>query len=129
MKVIKEFQITKDFLSANPDTVFVFGDNLYRVGNGGAALLRDHKQSYGFITKQSPFSNDNSFYTISEYKKIFAIEVWKLRELIKLNPDKIFLITKLGAGIANKFKIWENIIKPSLPRHLSEFKNVYLLWE
>lgn len=52
MAKYENFIVTKQFLDNNPNAIFVFGDNLLRVGYGGAAILRDHPQTYGFITKK-----------------------------------------------------------------------------
>jgi len=56
--------ITESFLNENPNTIFVFGDNLKRIVCGGAAALRYHKQSYGFITKKYPLMMMVHFITL-----------------------------------------------------------------
>ena len=104
--------ITEEFLKDNPNCIFVFGDNLLRKGYGGAAKLRDCINSYGFITKKYPNNFNSSFYTKEEYLSVFEEEKEKLIYLIENNPDKIFLVSKLGGGLANKFHIYEDIIKP-----------------
>lgn len=52
MATYNDFIVTKEFLDQNPNAVFIFGDNRRRLGYGGAASLRDHPQTYGFITKK-----------------------------------------------------------------------------
>ena len=121
--------MTEGFLNSNPKTVFVFGDNTIRQGYGGAAILRDHPQSYGFITKKYPDNEDESFYQPNEYAGIFFDELVKLREEIKEEPFKTFYISQLGGGLANKYNIWEKIIKNGLEKNLQEFPNVVFLWE
>ena len=118
--------ITKEFLRENPDVIFVFGDNLIRKGKGGAAALRDEPNTYGFITKKYPNNKDESFYGIWEYKLVFKVEMILLIDLIISNPDKTFLITKLEAGLANRYHIYEKIIKPGL-KMLKAYDNVVLL--
>lgn len=120
--------ITKEFLDSNPNIMFVFGDNLQRVGRGGAAILRDHPQSYGFITKKAPTHNLCDYYTPSEYKATFALECYKLAELAKQNPDKIWLISKVGAGLANQFGIFEKIIEPEIKNKFRDISNIVFLW-
>jgi len=122
-----EKQITKTYLQNNPNHVFVFGDNLLRVGKGGAATLRDELNSYGFITKKAPNNNDNSFYRPEEYQEIFDDELNKLKNIIQTNPNKLFLISKLGGGLANKYNIFEKIIQPGL-EELKQFNNVQFLF-
>jgi len=120
--------ITKEYLDRNPNLVFVFGDNTDRVGMGGAAVLRYHPQSLGFVTKIHPDNEETSFYTPSNYLDKYLIEIQKLRDEITNNPDKIFLITKLGAGLANAYGIWDKIIEPTIKILLSDFQNVEFLW-
>ena len=116
--------IDKTFLRSNPNYIFVFGDNQLRIGHGGAAKLRDEPNTYGFITKKEPNMLDQSFYRPNEeYQKIFQEELSKLITLVINNPNKVFLITKLGAGLANKYGIREQIIEPGL-KILEQYKNV-----
>ena len=120
--------MTKEFLDSNPKAVFVFGDNTIRQGYGGAAILRDHPQSHGFITKKYPDNEDESFYQPKEYAGVFFDELITLREKIQEEPFKTFYISQLGGGLANKYKIWENIIKKGIEKNLQEFSNVVFLW-
>jgi hypothetical protein len=121
--------ITEDFLDKNPSAIFVFGDNTLRQGYGGAAVLRDHPRAYGFITKKYPNNDDGSFYHPKEYASIFFDELVKLKEKIQDDPFKTFYISQLGGGLANKYKIWELIIKDGLEKNLKSFLNVILLWD
>jgi hypothetical protein len=129
MAEYKNFIMTKEFLDSNPKAIFVFGDNTIRKGYGGAAILRDHPQSYGFITKKYPDNEDESFYQPKEYAIVFFDELVKLREKIQDDPFKKFYISQLGGGLANKYNIWEKIIKSGLEKNLQEFTNVVFLWE
>ena len=52
MAVYKNIHISLDFLDSTPNAYFIFGDNLTRKGNGGAAKLRVHPHAIGFITKK-----------------------------------------------------------------------------
>ena len=119
--------ITQKYLQDNPDHIFVFGDNLLRKGKAGAARLRDLPNFCGFITKKYPNNETKSFYKPEEYKAIFAIEIDRLICKIERETNKFFLISKLGSGLANKFHIWEKIIKPGL-MCLKIYKNVKFLW-
>ncbi len=119
--------ITKEYLRENPDHIFVFGDNLLGKGHGGAAALRDEPNSIGFITKKAPDNNDKSFYRPVEYKLIFEQELDGLIDYIKTQPEKTFLITQLGSGLANRYKIWEKIIQPGI-ECLRQYPNVKFLF-
>lgn len=120
-------KITEQFLDTHPQYIFVFGDNLKRLGTKGAAQLRGHKQAYGFLTKKAPHYQDSAYYTVEEYKTIFEKELLLLLDKIKNNPDKIFLISKLGSGLGNKYGIYESIIESGLKEFASKHKNVVLL--
>jgi len=121
-------KITKEYLRKHPDHIFVFGDNFQRMGYGGAASLRDEPNTYGFITKKYPDYDNGSYYTVDEYKLTYITEIIRLKYEIKKKTDKIFLISKLGAGLANKYHIFEKIIEPNIKKDLLEFKNVRFLW-
>jgi hypothetical protein len=120
--------ITEEFLEQNSNSYFVFGDNLQRWGYGGAAALRDHPHAIGFITKKFPNSKDESFYKPEEYSQIFFEELDKLKKLIERQPDKTFYISQLGGGLANKYFIWQKLIRHNLVRELEKFENVVFCW-
>lgn len=119
--------ITEEYLDANPSCIFVFGDNLIRKGTGGAAKLRHHPQTYGFITKKYPNNASDSFFNVPEYRQVFETELAKLVDNIIENPNKVFLISKLGGGLANKYRIFEEVIQPGL-QCLKKYPNVKFLW-
>ena len=127
MQIIPETTITREFLRNNPNIIFVFGDNEGRFGYGGAAALRDEPNTYGFVTKKDLGEAEPNF-TPDEYISVFVDEALKLRRKIAENQDKMFYISRLGAGLANKFKIWEEVILPVLPRVLKDLDNVIFLW-
>jgi hypothetical protein len=129
MAKYQDIQITKYFLDRNPNVYFIFGDNLERKGYGGAAKLRDHPHSFGFITKKFPDNRDTSFYHVEEYKEVFFEELYRLAKIVEKRPEKTFYISQLGGGLANRYLIWENLIKENLVRTLSKFDNVVFCWE
>jgi hypothetical protein len=129
MSKYQDIEITEDFLDKNPDTYFVFGDNLERQGYGGAAKLRDHPHAIGFITKKFPDNKDESFYKPEEYSTVFFEELTKLKIIIQKYPKKVFYISQLGGGLANRYKIWEKLIRHNIVRSLSSFENVTFCWD
>lgn len=129
MALYRNININEKFLNETPNAIFVFGDNLERKGNAGAAILRNHSRSYGFITKKFPSNFDNSFYTPSEYSSVFFEELKKLEEKVKFNRKNVFYISKLGAGLANKFRIWELLIQHNLTLALEKYNNVVFCWD
>jgi len=128
MASFKELQITWQFLDNNPSSYVVFGDNLQKCGKGGAAVLRDHPHALGFITKKFPDNNDGSFYRPEEYQPIFDEQLEKFVKLVKANPTKTFYFTKLGAGLANRYQIWEKVINNKLVKTFEKFENVIFCW-
>ena len=122
-------EVTEKFLDENTNIMFVFGDNLSRMGKGGAAKLRHHPQSWGFITKKYPSNKDSSFYEVEEYKPIFKAEMELLKaKLMETEHTHTWLISPVGSGLANKYHIWEEIIKPEMDKELILFPNAIRLW-
>jgi len=118
-----EILVTAEYLNQHPNFRFVFGDNLVRKGTGGAAKLRGHAQSVGFITKKYPNQLDKSFFTVEEYLPVFRRELQLLIDLIRTSPGLIFLICPLGSNLANRFGIWEAIIRRGLLEGLAPYYN------
>ena len=129
MATYNDFIVTKEFLDKNPNAVFIFGDNRRRLGYGGAASLRDHPQTHGFITKKSPDNLDESFFRPESYHIDFTVQSIELQLIIEKNPDKIYYISQLGGGLANRYKIWEKVCKPRLEKYFSGYDNVIFLWD
>jgi hypothetical protein len=129
MAIYKNIEITKEFLDKHPKAYFVFGDNLERKGHGGAAKLRDHPHTFGFITKKFPDNNDSSFYRPEEYSPIFFEELAKLKKIVITHTKKTFYISKLGAGLANRYRIWEMLIQHNLTLALEPHDNVVFCWK
>jgi len=127
--IYKNIEITEKFLQLNPNAYFVFGDNLERRGLGGAAALRHNPHALGFITKKFPDNKDNSFYDVTDYHDVFFEEINKLKRIIKSKPDKTFYISKLGSGLANRYHIWEKLIRKNLVKTFENFDNVIFCWE
>lgn len=125
---MKDTIIDREYLRSHTNEIFVFGDNLVRVGRGGAAILRDETNTYGFITKKRPDHMDDSYYKPLEYRPIFYSELDKLIETIKDNPSYTYLISRLGGGLANKYRIFEEVIQDGL-QVLKTFPNIRFLFE
>jgi hypothetical protein len=128
MGIYRDITITHEILDSEPNSYFVFGDNLIHQGHGGAAALRDHPHAIGFITKKYPDDLTESFYKPEEYSPIFFEELKKLKTVIEKRPDKKFYISQLGGGLANRFRIWDKLIRHNLVRSLEKFDNVVFCW-
>jgi len=121
-------KITLKYLREHKDHIFVYGDNAIHKGCLGAAQFRYEPNSYGFITKKYPRTDASAFYRPSEYNSVFDKEVKRLIAFIENNKDKTFLLTPIGSGLANKFKIWERVVLPGVEK-LRKYKNVIFTWE
>lgn len=120
--------ISKSYLRDHPNEIFVYGDNLQRTGKGGAAIFRSEPNTHGFITKKFPSYHDSSFFHPEEYKSIFEKEFLKLEKVIVDNPDKKYLISRIGGGLAGRFGIFEKVILPRIV-DLKKYQNVEFLFE
>lgn len=120
--------IDKKYLRKNTDHIFVFGDNSMRTGRGGAAYLRNEPNTYGFVTKKYPSTADSAYYRPEEYAAIFEYEFKRLENFIKQDPFHLFLISKIGSGLANKYGIWESVIRPKI-FELRKYENVSFLFD
>lgn len=129
MAVYKNIEITFQFLDENPKSYVIFGDTLQKDGKCEVAKLRTHPHSIGFITKKFADNDETSFYRPEEYSPVFFEELKKLKTLVQRNPSKTFYITKLGSGLANRYRIWELLIHHNLVLALENFDNVVFCWE
>jgi hypothetical protein len=67
MQVKKLKRYTVDVVRENPDCVFIFGDNLLGIGQGGQAIIRNEPNAHGIPTKKAPSMSSKSFFSDSEY--------------------------------------------------------------
>jgi len=121
--------IDEAFLASHPEARFVFGDNLQRAGLAGGARLRHHPQSVGFCTKKNPGMKPQDFFKPEEYRPLFFDYLDQLENIISANQQLVFYISRVGAGLANRYRIWELLIKPNMERELSRYNNVVFCWE
>lgn len=123
--------ISFEYLKTHPNHILVFGDNTKRYGTGGMAKFRNCPNTYGFITKKVPNMEDESFYKPEEYSLVYKKEMKKLQKYILDNQDKTFLISPIGSNLANKYGIWEEVIRPNIFKDIDglNVKNVVMLFE
>ena len=63
MPVERQEWITREDLRANPDKVYVFGDNVERRGYGGQAKeMRGEPNAIGVVTKWAPSMDPKAFF-------------------------------------------------------------------
>lgn len=60
--------ITREYIRANPDWIFLFGDNLVQRGFGGqAAAMRGEPNAVGIPTKKRPSYSPDAFFIDTEF--------------------------------------------------------------
>lgn len=112
MKILKTTDFyTKKLLRSHPTKLFVFGDNLMRVGKGGQAAIRDEENAQGVATKASPTTHPKAFfYDASLHHHIGEVmnDLELLREMVNY-PEQFDAIVipftdegeiSLGTGLA-----------------------------
>ena len=124
-----QYRITSDLVkSLAPDEVFVFGSNLAGSHGGGAARAAYNK--FGAIWGQGVGMQGQSYAipTMQGGVETIAPYVDEFIEYARNHPEKKFLVTEIGCGIAGftpeeiapLFKDAEDIENISLPRRFWE---------
>lgn len=103
-KVIRQKWIKRNDVVANPGTLFVFGDNMERVGLGGqAGAMRGEPNSVGVPTKWSPGMQPRDFFSDSDLPVIRPVldkEFAKLMRHLAAGGDVVIPADGLGTGLS-----------------------------
>ena len=67
--VVQEAWYSIEQCKANPRSIYVFGDNLLRVGEAGQASIRSCNNAIGIATKKKPSMLKSSFFSDNEYDR------------------------------------------------------------
>ena len=126
-----KIEIQKEWFSvaqceANPNKLYIFGDNDLRKGKGGQAIIRDCENAFGIPTKRKPSMEEDSFYDDSVFntpKEFLSLEIYnqytELFEsvcvdiLYKMRGYEVVVLPAdgLGTGLAQMDKkapkLWE----------------------
>lgn len=102
--LITQHRIYRIDLRNNPDVLYVFGDNVERVGLGGqAGEMRGEPNAIGVATKWTPAMNDRAFFTDAEYemtKSIIAHDMKPLLDAAMLQKPIVFPADGIGTGLS-----------------------------
>lgn len=93
--------ISREYVRANPDKLFLFGDNLEQRGFGGqAAAMRGEPNTIGIPTKKSPSYADGAFFTDYELEQNKASIDLAFAKLAKatMNVTRVIVIPENGLG-------------------------------
>ena len=96
--------ITRQDLRNNPDTYYVFGDNVMRIGLGGQAReMRGEPNAIGVVTKWAPGMEESDFFNDNDHKEFapFIIaDINAIFELYKTGHTIVFPSDGLGTGLS-----------------------------
>lgn len=92
--------ITREYVRANRDKLFLFGDNLERRGFGGqAAAMRGEPNAIGIPTKKSPSYRDDAFFSDDEFEQNKASIDAAFAEIKRAITDSIRVIVIPSDGL------------------------------
>lgn len=110
IKVIRgssDFKIYRSNIIMQPKSLFLFGDNMARVGYGGqAAEMRGEVNSIGIVTKRTPDALNKSAYIydtdpdIEFIKGIINIDFLRVQYYLDKGDYDKLIIPALGTGLA-----------------------------
>ena len=109
--------ITRQDLQNNPDTLYVFGDNIVEKGFGGQAKeMRGEPNAIGIPTKMFPGNNPQDFFSDNDYIMVLstiAIKAKILFDHLNNDDDVVWPEDGIGTGLADLKNrspfIWELI--------------------
>ena len=119
---------TPQLLKANPEKIYVFGDNLIKKGTGGQACIRNLPNAFGVPTKRLPNNENESFFSDQEDEKEAVLV--SLRELYILRmkgKEIVFPSSFIGTGRAllslRSPKLWIELTNV-LDRHFFDVQGI-----
>jgi len=96
--------ITRAMLRAAPTTLFVFGDNMARAGNGGQAYeMRGEPNAVGIPTKWRPSMHEDAFFCDRDLPKVLdvVVPIWeRLTHHLAAGGEIIWPEDGIGTGRA-----------------------------
>lgn len=99
-----EKRITRAMLRAEPDTLFVFGDNLERRGLGGQAKeMRGEPNAVGIPTKRRPDTKESAFFAdrdFDAFRYAAGEAVSRLRKHLEAGGVVVWPADGIGTGLA-----------------------------
>ena len=103
--IVQEAWYSIEQCRANPRSIYVFGDNLLRVGEAGQASIRSCNNAIGIATKKKPSMLESSFFSDKEYDKLEPFLKKEIDKIVSImfsdNLDTlVFPIDGLGTGLS-----------------------------
>ena len=94
--VVQEAWYSIEQCKANPRSIYVFGDNLLRVGEAGQASIRSCNNAIGIATKKKPSMLDSSFFSDKEYDKLEPF----LKAMVSRIMSFLIFVVKVPGAVA-----------------------------
>jgi hypothetical protein len=109
--------ILREKIKANPDVLYLFGDNLLRKGLGGQAKeMRGEENTIGILSKKYPSNKEDSFYSDKDFYnwlQEFSKDISKVAEAVNSGKYKSLVIPQIGVGLADLSnrapRIWQHL--------------------
>jgi len=98
--VTQTARITPELLRANPDTVYLFGDNIAGKGKAGQAVIRDEPNAYGIPTKHEPNNKETSFFSDRDFEKFTKAKIDEAFARIPEGANVVYSTDGIGTGLA-----------------------------
>jgi len=104
--IVQEEYYSVEQCRANRDTLYIFGDNLIRIGSGGQAIIRSERNVFGLPTKIFPLNSPQSYlhdYDQESYlyvTKFYCNVFMKLDKLSTGYKKVVFPAAGLGTGLS-----------------------------
>jgi hypothetical protein len=91
---------TPELLKANPNKIYVFGDNNQRQGKKGQAAIRDEVNAMGISTKLRPSADEDAFMTDKDLANNKAVIDSDIAKIKATGKTVVFPKDGLGTGLA-----------------------------
>jgi hypothetical protein len=99
MPVVRKIRFTRRDAEANPDTLFLFGDNLRKLGTAGQACVRGRPNAIGVPTKRLPSMARDAFFSDADFDQVRPlIQVAFAQAERHLEAGKAVVIAADGIG-------------------------------
>lgn len=106
MPVVRQYRIFRKDLKANPDVLYLFGDNARRVGLGGQAMeMRGEPNAVGVRTKWAPGMRTEDFFSDSPIehnaiKRLIEKDLERVQQHLQTGGVVVIPYDGLGTGLA-----------------------------
>ncbi len=103
MPLLIEPWITVGLCRANPNVVYLFGDNNARYGKKGQAEIRDEPNALGIRTKWLPKETPEAYFSDDQYDAVCEIvdaDLNVVEELLRRGTTVVMPEAGLGTGLA-----------------------------